>query len=191
MTDCVRETLTDERQTELSRLGSSKALYATTRGAMDGPTIVAASAALSDAVADRLADREESWAADLESRAREDAETLSDLAGEPIDPLVDFELAGSEAETLGTLVGWATVAIHLGEQETGYFVGQAQPGDADTVRSVVTNRKEFRKAVCSAVESADVDRDAIESAALDAVDAAYEAYVDRLEAEGIEPKSIC
>ncbi|MFB6161904.1 MAG: rubrerythrin family protein [Halococcoides sp.] len=190
MTDCVRETLESERQTELSRLGSSKALYATTRGTMDGPAIAAANRAMSEAIADRLADRDASWAEDLERRARSDAERLADLAGEPGDPLIDPAL-GEEAAALGTLIGWATVAIRLAEQETGYFVGQARPGDADTVRSVVDSRERFRERVCSAIEDAGVDRDAVEAAAIDLVDAAYEAYVDRLEAEGIEPKSIC
>lgn len=190
MTDCVRETLESERQTELSRLGSSKALYATTRGTMEGSQIAAASAALSEAIADRLADREASWAADLEARARSDAETLADLAGEPIDPLIDPVL-GEGDEAFGTLIGWATVAIRLAEQETGYFVGQARPGDADTVRSVVKSREAFRERVCSAIEDADADREVVQAAAIETVDLAYDAYVDRLEAEGIEPKSIC
>ncbi|MFW6436611.1 MAG: hypothetical protein ACOCYZ_03145 [Halococcoides sp.] len=191
MIDCVRDRLADERQTELSRLGSSKALYATTRGAMDGASIAAASRALSLALADRLAAHDAAWAADLEALVREDAETLEDLAGDPVDPLFDPALADEPAGALGTVLGWATVAIALGEQETGYFVGQAQPGDADTVRSVVDNRTALREAVCETVERVGPDREAIVAAALSTVDAAYDAYVDRLEAEGIEPKSIC
>jgi len=190
MTDCVRATLEDERQTALSRLGSSKALYATTRGAMDGPSVAAANQALSEAIADRLADREASWATDLEDRARSDAERVADLAGESIDPLIDPPL-DEDDETFGTLIGWATVAIRLAEQETGYFVGQAQPGDADTIRSVVESREAFRKRVCSAIENAEVDRETVKASAIETVDTAYEAYVDRLDAEGIEPRSIC
>ena len=194
--DAVR----DEKQTELSRLGSSKTLYADTRGEMEPDAIHAAAAAREAAAVDTF----ETWADDAADAA---ADLFTDAASEASERLGDTDpadrefhmhdtLAGLDAtvERLGGLVGWTLVDKKVKEQLTGFFTGQADPQTASTFRSAGSEVEELREDAADLLEETcdgDDDWDAAETAAVDVVAAAYDDYVETLEELGVNPKDVC
>jgi hypothetical protein len=201
MSDVVDD-LESSYRTELSRLGSSKALYAATGGEMENDVlldVLAAKAAAShNAVAtwaddggphaDLFADAAGTFAAQLDD--------LEDRGGAPDGdpgPVYDaMATLDTPPERLGGLLGHAIVSRALLDQVVGFFVGNADPGAADdfrTVRDAATDRVERAADALEALDGA--DRDVATVAAERVVEAAYEDYVDRLEAMGVNPKPVC
>jgi hypothetical protein len=193
--DAVR----DEKQTELSRLGSSKTLYADTRGEMEPDAIHAAAAAREAAAVDTF----ETWADDAADAA---ADLFTDAASEASERLGDTDpadrefhmhdtLAGLDAtvERLGGLVGWTLVDKKVKEQLTGFFTGQADPQTASTYRSAGSEVEALREDAADLLDSTcdGEDWDAAEAAAVDVVAAAYDDYVETLEELGVNPKDVC
>ncbi|MFD1647158.1 rubrerythrin family protein [Haloarchaeobius litoreus] len=197
------EAVEDGNRTELSRLGSSKSLYALTGGEMDEEHIFAVAEALASAQADRY----EAWAADadgeladaLSAAADAERERAADAAGETdetvegglFDGLDDCEGA---VEHAGGFVAATVVTKKLQEQLVGFFVGQADPTTAQTFRSYGEELGERREAALAALESVCADEsdwERAEEAAGGVVTTAYEVYVDRLEAMGVNPKPVC
>ncbi|WP_277543412.1 rubrerythrin family protein [Haloarcula laminariae] len=194
--DAVR----DDKQTELSRLGSSKTLYADTRGEMEPDAIHAAAAAREAAAVDTFeawADDESDDAAGLFADAAADADgRLGDA--DPADRAFHMheELDGLETtvERLGGLVGWTLVDKKVKEQLTGFFTGQADPQTASTYRSAGGEVVELREDAADLLDSTcdgDDDWDAAEAAAVAVVAAAYDDYVETLEELGVNPKDVC
>jgi hypothetical protein len=201
MADIVDE-IESSYRTELSRLGSSKALYAATEGEMDTDTLLDVLAAKAAASHDAVA----AWAdaggphADLfaDAAATFDAQLddLADRGGSPGgDPGPVYDAMGafdSPAERLGGLLGHAIVSRALLDQVVGFFVGNADPGAADDFRTVRDAAADRVERAADAVDGLDGDdRDAATAAAERVVAAAYEDYVDRLEAMGVNPKPVC
>jgi hypothetical protein len=197
------EAVEEGNRTELSRLGSSKSLYALTGGEMDEEHVYAVVVALATAQADRY----EAWAEDVEGELadalsaaadaeRERAADAADETDETVegglfDGLDDCEGA---VERAGGFVAATVVSKKLQEQLVGFFVGQADPTTAQTFRSYGDELGERREAALSALETVptdDADRDAALAAAAGLITAAYEVYVDRLEAMGVNPKPVC
>jgi len=195
--DAVR----DDQQTELSRLGSSKTLYADTRGEMEPDAIHAAAAAREAAARETF----ETWETTEDSDAAADLFTdaaagASDRLGETDPADREFHMhdtmAGLDAtvERLGGLVGWTLVDKKIKEQLTGFFTGQADPQTASTYRSAGSEVEALREDAADLLGETcdgDGDWDAAEAAAIDAVAAAYDDYVETLEELGVNPKDVC
>ncbi|MFB6140167.1 MAG: rubrerythrin family protein [Halosimplex sp.] len=195
----------DEAATPLSRLGSSKALYADTEGEMEEPAVLQAAADRAHFAAERF----DAWAdeasgetaelfADAAESEREHAETAADERdeyepGEP--PAVADHLAEVEGdvERLGAFVGWALAAGNNADQVVGFFVGQASPRTASTFRAFGDDYDDYverASARLAAVADGDDWETAVE-AAVATVQADYEDYFATLESLGVNPKPVC
>lgn len=186
------ETIREDQRTPLSRLGSSKALYALTEGEMDDDAVRAAIADVAHHAAKTFAGWGGDVAEDAAATARDHREEIGDdyEPGEP--SAMDDALAGfdGDAARLGGILGWTLVAENYAEQATGYFTGQADPRTASTFRSLGDDLADLRDGVLDALEGID-DRGAAETAAAAVVEAAYDGYVDTLESLGVNPKPVC
>jgi hypothetical protein len=203
MTDDLIESVRDDNETALSRLGSSKALFAKTGGELEAMPVLRAAA--DDAAA--AADAFESWATDepddeaaetfrtAASHARSQLETVRGEVGDhdpDTDDPVAEHLRGVEgtAARAGALLGWSVVSDETLGQVVGFFVGDADPQTAQTVRGVREETAAVQEAALALVAS--VDDEAAAKAAADAVvQAAYDDYVDTLEGMGVNPKNVC
>jgi hypothetical protein len=200
LVDAVRE----ENKTELSRLGSSKSLYADTEGEMEPDAVLTAAADMASHGAETF----DGWATDedvagvfagVADAEQERYEAIADEldAHDPGEApaLVDF-LRGLEGPTdrLGGLVGWSFVLEEKASQSSGFFTGQADPGTASLFRGFGDEYEDARQEALDALveicEDTD-DWDQAEAAATGAIGAAYEAYVETLETLGVNPKPVC
>ncbi|MFC6974712.1 rubrerythrin family protein [Halomicroarcula sp. GCM10025709] len=198
--DDLVEAVRDDQQTELSRLGSSKMLYADTRGEMEPETVTAAAAAREQAAHETF----DAWSEDADApsvfadAAAGAADRLEATDAEPADRefavygvLADFD---GTVERLGGLLGWTLVDKKVKEQLTGFFTGQADPQTASTYRSAGSDIEALRADAGDALETvceSDADWDAAETAAIAVVEAAYEEYFETLEELGVNPKPVC
>ena len=199
--DDLIDAVRDDQQTELSRLGSSKTLYADTRGEMEPDAIHAAAAARDAAARETF----EAWEATEADDAA--AELFADAASEASERLGDTEPADRDfsmhdaladlettVERLGGLVGWTLVDKKVKEQLTGFFTGQADPQTASTYRSAGSEVEALREDAADLLAETcdgDEDWDVAEGAAVDVVAAAYDDYVETLEELGVNPKDVC
>jgi hypothetical protein len=203
MTD-VATHVQDDAETELSRLNSSKALFAMTEGEMSEEPLLSALATRFDAIATVY----EEWATEGEGEvatvAAEAAETVrehlatireagersGDSASAAEDP-VGQALADQDGDAarLGAIVGEALVTGKILDQVVGFFVGNADPQTAGTFRKVRDATEERGNAAEAALP--DDQAEAAEAAATAVVEAAYDDYVARLEAQGVNPKPVC
>lgn len=200
-------------ETALSRLGSSKSIYADTRGEMEPDAVLAAAATAHHHAAETFAawaddadagtddadaGAAEAWdaAAATEREAAEElAAALDEFEPGPV-PAVQAAIRDHDTtvERAGATVGWALALGKKAEQATGFFVGQADPGTADLfrdVRETVDAQRERAGEVLTAACEGDADREAALAAADDAVQAAYDEYVETLEELGVNPKPVC
>jgi hypothetical protein len=194
------ETLTDDLETELSRLGSSKWLYALTGGEMTGSAVRAAAATDAAAAAERF----EAWAADAGA-----ADPFADLAATATErsESVGAEADAADRRTYGTLAEFDDTVARLGGalghslvldrtvgQMIGFFVGDADPSTAGTFRSLRDDADADRDRIADALDDrcdSDDDWERARSAATAVVEATYEDYVATLESMGIKPKNVC
>ncbi|PSQ16998.1 rubrerythrin family protein [Halobacteriales archaeon QS_8_69_26] len=195
----------DERETELSRLGSSKSLFAATGGEMDADAVLAAAADVAAGARDAYrgwADDEDHGdaAALFADVADAEADRYETIAGElddhdPDPPRVYDHLDGLDgtAERIGGLLGETLVTdAHLG-QVVGFFVGDADPRTASTFRGMGDDVEDRLDRVLDLADGA-LDGDEFEralAAADGVVGAAYDEYVDSLETQGVNPKPVC
>ncbi len=211
MSDDFIDTVRTENSTALSRLGSSKALYAETSGELDAKPVLRAAAIAEDAARETF----ETWADDESHEAatelfaavadeegdhyqavaeRIDAPPRAADVDEP--PAVQSVLRGYEStvERAGGLVGRCLVAKKSKEQYTGYFVGDADPQTASVFRELgddvdgqLTRAAELINTVCET--SKETER--AQFAATEAIQAAYDEYTESLESMGVNPKPVC
>jgi hypothetical protein len=174
----VTERVRESHATALDRLGSEKSLLALTEARLEAPAVLsAAGAALASARA-----------------------TLSDWGADAGGPVADalpgdspfVSLAGdSDAGRAGAgLVGLGLVLDRVFLQCVSFFVNEADTARADLFRDL----REAADGLLDIAADLGLDGEAAEDAAEAAgavVDAAYDAYVDRLEAMGFDPKPIC
>ncbi|MFA9425655.1 rubrerythrin family protein [Natronorubrum sp. A-ect3] len=203
------EAVREDNQTELSRLGSSKSLYADTGGDIDTEPVLRATADAEHAAWQTF----EAWADSEEDEAARDAfdttaaeerahyETVIDyLDVEDYEPgeIPDLHeyLRGLEStvERVGAFIGRILASKRSKEQVVGYFVGDADPQTAGVFREFgaelddqLERAGELLEDVC---DSADDDERA-QRAATGAIEAAYDEYVANLEAMGANPKPVC
>lgn len=203
------EAVREDNQTELSRLGSSKSLYADTGGDIDTEPVLRATADAEHAAWQTF----EAWADSEEDEAARDVfdttaaeerahyETVIDyLDVEDYEPgeIPDLHeyLRGLEStvERVGAFIGRILASKRSKEQVVGYFVGDADPQTAGVFREFgaelddqLERAGELLEDVC---DSADDDERA-QRAATGAIEAAYDEYVANLEAMGANPKPVC
>jgi len=200
--DDLIDAVRDDQQTELSRIGSSKTLYADTRGEMEPDAVHAAAAAREAAASETFGawadDESHGAAADLFADAGSDA---GDRSADADSDAGDRDYAMHDAldaldttvERLGGLVGWTLVDKKVKEQLTGFFTGQADPQTASTYRSAGSEVEALREEASDLLDSTceGDEWDAAEGAAVDVVAAAYDDYVETLEELGVNPKDVC
>ena len=190
----------ESHATALDRLGSEKSLLALTEARLEpGAVLEAAGAALASARA-TLSD----WAADATGKVADAlaaaAESLADATDRVADSL-DSSLPGdspfvslaadTDAGRAGSgLVGLGLVLDRVFLQCVSFFVNEADATRADLFRDL----REVADDLLETAADLDLDGEAAEAAAEAAgtvVEAAYNAYVDRLDAMGFDPKPIC
>ncbi|SDL91075.1 hypothetical protein SAMN04487949_0143 [Halogranum gelatinilyticum] len=199
------ETLRDDHETALSRLGSSKALYALTGGEMDAPNVRRAAhdeATTAARVFAEWADSEDdAAAADVFADVAADAESHLDAigadAGDPDATRPLYETLEGFDDTharLGGLVGRTLATKKTAEQLVGFFVGDADPQSASTFRGLRDDYDDHLDAALAALDDAcetDEEWDAAKAAADATIEAAYGHYVETLESMGVKPKNVC
>lgn len=202
--DAVR----DENQTALSRLGSSKSLYADTMGEMDADAVMEAAAEAEYAAAETFrqwANEESGDAADVFAATADEEEDHYETV---VDHLDAFDPDAAEVPAIqaylreldtviergGGLVGRTLAAEKSKEQLTGFFVGQAKPRVADDIRDMGDDLDaQLERAVdlLAAVCADEDDWEEALDAATGAIEAAYGEYTERLESMGVNPKPVC
>jgi hypothetical protein len=195
-------------ETELDRLGSEKSLLAATEARLEpDPVLVTAAATLRTA-----RDTSREWADDAADEAAADAldttaGTLADAfdrvsteldgGGEDVTTLDAPFLAldagsGAERVAAGT-IGGALVLDRLLLQCVSFFVNEADSPRADLFRDLRADTDAMLATGQSALDACctDGDWDRAKQAAMGVVEAAYDDYVERLDAMGFDPKPIC
>ncbi|MCU4972029.1 rubrerythrin family protein [Halobacteria archaeon AArc-m2/3/4] len=205
------ETVETENQTPLSRLGSSKSLYAATEGDIDAEPVLRATADAEYAAWQTFA----SWADDetnddvreaFETTATEEEghyETVLEELGTEAD---DYDPAETPAlhnylrertetvERLGGFVGRTLASDRSKDQVVGFFVGDADPQTASLFREFgddLDDQLERALTLLEAVCESDEDWERAEASASGAIEAAYGEYVEVLEGMGANPKPVC
>lgn len=203
------EAVRADNETALDRLGSEKALVATTRAALDRETVLETAAAAEA----RAAVTFEEWAddeADDEARAafaetadseRDHSEQVSALgemdAGDPSpDALHDYlrGLDDTAARVGAGLVARPLVASRSLLQVINFFVNEGDNAAAETFRDLraeTDEQVEAGAALLEQVSESDDDWERAAMAASEAIDAAYAEYADSLDSLGIDPKPVC
>ncbi|WP_255198320.1 rubrerythrin family protein [Halorarius litoreus] len=197
-----------ENKTALSRLGSSKSLYADTQGEMEADAVLTAAADAEyaayetfDAWADDTDDAEaaEVFAATAAEEQDHYERVASKLdAHEPSDEVPAIQRRLREFDTtlerLGGLVGRTVAAGKSKDQLTGFFVGQADPKTAQLFREVggdLDGQLDRATEALAAHCEDETDWQTALDAATAAIQAAYEEYTERLESMGVNPKPVC
>ncbi|TMT85267.1 rubrerythrin family protein [Haloterrigena sp. H1] len=207
--DTFVETVTEDNQTALSRLGSSKSLYADTGGDIDTEPVL-------EATADAEYAAWQTFSAWADNESNDEAQTAFETTAdeeqdhyETVDgKLADDDYEPSEVPTLheylrdrdetvdrvGAFVGRILASQRSKNQVVGYFVGDADPQTASLFREFgndLDEQLERAKSLLETVCETDSDWDRAEDAAAGAIEAAYDEYVESLEAMGANPKPVC
>jgi hypothetical protein len=199
------DALRDDHETALSRLGSSKALYAATGGEMDAEHVQRAAtdeatiaARTFDAwAADEDSERAAGLFADVAETSRAHAERVEPDDYEPADSLPVYAHCDSVEGTvarLGALVAARLVAGKTVEQMVGFFVGDADPTTANTFRDLrgdVESQRDDAAELLADTCTDDAEWDAARAAADAVIEVAYDDYVETLEGMGVKPKNVC
>jgi len=197
------ETVREDNKTELSRLGSSKSLYADTEGEMEPEAVLSAAADAAHHAAETFggwaeADVDGAFAAAADSERDHYESIVGELDGHDpgvpptvVEAIADYETA---IERLGGLVGWTLVAGKKASQCSGFFTGQADPQTASLFRGFGDDYEATRDTALAALDGVcegDDDWDSAVAAASGAVGAAYDEYFETLEGLGVNPKPVC
>lgn len=205
--DALLEALEDGNRTALSRLGSSKSLYAATGGEIDTEPVLRAAAEAEYAAWQTFSgwadEEEQTTARDVfeacATEERDHYETVADRleAFEPDEtPALHEYLRGLESapERLGGLLGRVLASDRSKSQLVGFFVGDADPQTAALFREFGGDLDAQRERTLEALETvcqSESDWAAAETAGTGAIEAAYGEYVESLEAMGANPKPVC
>jgi rubrerythrin len=207
------DTVRDENETALSRLGSSKSLYAATEGEMDSDEVFRAAAASEHAAAETFRD----WANDEGSdrRVREAFEKCAeqerdhyervvgkldeDLEADDVSdavPAIHAYLRGIEDDPgrVGGFLGRTLASEKSKEQMVGFFVGQADPQTAQLFRDLgddLDGQLERGRELLAEICEGDEDYERALEAASGAIGTAYDEYTETLEGMGVNPKPVC
>jgi hypothetical protein len=202
--DAVR----DDNDTALSRLGSSKSLYAATGGETDADAVLAAAADAEHHARETF----RAWADDepaaparevFAQTADEEADHYERVVAELGDYEPDDAVPAIQAalldrydttERVGAFVGRALATANSKSQLVGFFVGQADPQTARLFRELASDvDDQLDRGLALLDEICDDDADWAEArdAANEAIQVAYDEYVEQLESMGVNPKPVC
>lgn len=202
------ERVETENRTALSRLGSSKSLYAATGGDMDVQQVLVAAASAEYHAAETY----EQWAAEESEQTAQTVWTttaaeerthyervLGELDGDhdPGPPPAIHHYLRDVSTTVaraGGFLGRTLAADRSKSQFTGFFVGQAKPGMASLFRELgadLDDQRERATDLLGTVCETDEQWNQAATAADEAIQAAYEEYVHTLEDMGVNPKPVC
>lgn len=197
-----------DNDTALSRLGSSKSLYAATGGEMEPESVYRAAADAEYAAAETF----QSWADDtdeeavreaFETTASEERDHYETVAGKLDDHEPTGEISQMQTflrnlddpiERVGGFLGRTLATQKSKEQLTGFFVGQADPQAAQLFRNLkadLDDQIERGLDLLAELCTDDADREHAREAASGVIQAAYEEYTESLESMGINPKPVC
>ncbi|MFC4448677.1 rubrerythrin family protein [Halorussus aquaticus] len=203
------DTVRDENETALSRLGSSKSLYAETEGEMEPETVFRAAAEAEYAASETFQQWADDEASDQQVRdafeefAEQERDHYEQVVAkldedhEPSEvPAIHEYLRGVEDDPrrVGGFLGRTLASEKSKEQMVGFFVGQADPQTAQLFRDLgddLDGQLERGRELLESVCESDEDRDAALEAASGAIQAAYEEYTETLEGMGVNPKPVC
>ena len=204
--DSFLDDLRATHETELSRLSSSKAVYALTGGEMDGDAVRTGTArelhelaAVLDGWDDADGDAADLFA-DAAEFAAETADSFDDEAAVPEDESATHVTAGalvvceSEVERLAGAAAALLVLEELAGQLVGFFVGDADRKSADEFREFRAALGDYRDDAADLLAErceGEADWETASEIGAGVVDGAYDWYVGTLEAMGIEPKNVC
>jgi hypothetical protein len=203
------EAIREANQTPLSRLGSSKSLYANTAGEIDTEPVLEATARAEHAAWQTF----EGWASDESNEAvRDFFERVADQerahfvrvtdrlraevpASESVPAIHEYlrERTGT-VERLGAFVGRTLASKRSKDQVVGFFVGDADPQTASMFREFGQELDDQLADALSLLAELQPDEEATEqarAAATAAISAAYDEYVESLQSMGINPKPVC
>jgi bacterioferritin (cytochrome b1) len=199
-----------ECATELERLGSEKALVATTMAELENDRVLetAAQAELrAEATFDAWSTDENHDAArdtfeQCAAQEREHADRIIDrLEGDrDLDPRADDLHQYLRAlETTPERVGAGMVGRPLASSRTllqtiNFFVNEADEVTADLFRDIRTETETLVEEGTTLLETVcetDGERDNAETAAVEAIQTAYGEYVETLEGMGLDPRPVC
>ena len=202
---CI-QTIRETNETELSRLGSSKSLFADTGGEMESTAVLEAAATAEYHAAvtyDTWAETETGTVAEAfavtatEERShyeRVSAELEAHEPG-PVPPIQSYLRDCEETiERLGGFIGRTLAAEGSKTQITGFFVGNADPQTASLFREMGDDLDAQLARARSCLDDVCDDDAAYEravEAASGALAVAYASYTDELESLGINPKPVC
>ena len=196
----VTERVREHHATALDRLGSEKSLLALTEARLETePVLSAAGAALASARA-TLSD----WAADADGRVADAlaaaAENLGDAADRVAEsleatlpgdsPFVSLAAETDAGRAGAGLVGLGLVLDRLFQQSVSFFVNEADSARADLCRDLRGVADGLLETAAALALEGDAADEAVEAAGT-VVEAAYDTYVDRLDAMGFDPKPVC
>ncbi|WP_336035706.1 rubrerythrin family protein [Halobacterium yunchengense] len=202
------EAVREDNETALSRLGSSKSLYAATGGELDARHVLEAAADAEHVAAETF----QSWADDephdraqrvFADAARDERDHYEAVAAELDDYDPDETPSAMQAslrdredtvERAGALLGRVLATEKSKEQLTAFFTGQADPQTASLFRELKADLDDQRDAALGLLETVcetDADWQTARDAADAAVQAAYDEYTEQLESMGVNPKPVC
>lgn len=194
--------------TALSRLGSSKSLYAATGGEMEPDAVYRAAADAEHAAAETF----QAWADDtddeavreaFETTANEEREHYETVAAKLDDHDPGDDISAMQTylrdlddpiDRVGGFLGRTLATKKSKEQLTGFFVGQADPQAAQLFRDLkgdLDDQFERGLDLLADLCADDPDWERAQDAASGAIQAAYEEYTESLETMGINPKPVC
>ena len=202
--DAVR----DDNETALSRLGSSKSLYAATGGEMDAEHVLEAAADAEFVAAQTFHEWSDDESNDsatgaFEATAVEEDDHYETVAAELDDYDPTEAPSGMQAslrdldttvERAGGLLGRVLATEKSKEQLTAFFTGQADPQTASLFRGLKNDLDTQRDRALDLLDDVcdtDDDWDAATAAAGGAIQAAYDEYTEQLESMGVNPKPVC
>ena len=201
------DTVRAENETELSRLGSSKSLFADTGGEMNAEDVLTAAATAEHHAAETYglwADAESDEVAEAFAETeREERSHYGTVAGELDDhdpgetPAIQAYLRGLDdtVARLGGFVGRTIAAEKSKTQITGFFVGDADPQTAGLFREMGDDLDAQLSRAAALLDAECGDDDERWNRALEAangaIEAAYDEYTDALESMGVNPKPVC
>ncbi|WP_332897536.1 rubrerythrin family protein [Haladaptatus sp. CMSO5] len=202
------DTVREENKTPLSRLGSSKALYADTHGELDKIPVLKAAATAEHAAAETFeawADSEEADTARavFEAAAADEYDHYEQVVGKLGDadvgdrvPAIQDYLRDLDESIprLGGFCGRVLAARASKKQLVGFFVGKADPKTSQLFRDLASDLDDQEEqAVAALGDLCETEEDwalALDAAS-EALQAAYGEYTDALESMGVNPKPVC
>ncbi|WP_327050611.1 rubrerythrin family protein [Halomicrococcus gelatinilyticus] len=199
-------TVRDDAETALSRLGSSKSLYAATGGEMDADEVYRAAADAEHAARRTFETWADAEAGDVSALFASVADTERDHYERVVADLSDHdpgavpavhEFLREQEDTvarLGGFVGRTLASEQSKGQMVGFFTGQADPQTAQLFRDLKGDLDEQRERALAVLADrceGDEDWERARDAATGAIEAAYDEYTRSLESMGVNPKPVC